>query len=185
MNNISHFHENSWSFMNLHDISWIIGAFFHHISWTFMKIHELFQLGMFILWLSKKLYFTSLYLEIFLPLWFSRTLPLKHCGLIKVTVSTKRKYTLLSRVLKTEGVPDGKFGTTQWGVWRTPYFSHSPLGLWVLGFAVSVYFLLVKSAFKVNGWSTPLSVKEGKNQQLEASINYWLTLISLKCWQCG
>ena len=30
--------------MNLHEISWIIGAFSHHISWTFMKIHELFQL---------------------------------------------------------------------------------------------------------------------------------------------
>ncbi len=43
--NMSHFHENSWSFMNLHEISWIIRAFFHHISWTFMKIHELFQLG--------------------------------------------------------------------------------------------------------------------------------------------
>ena len=43
--NISHFHENSWSFMNFHEIPWIIGAFFHHTSWTFMKIHELFQLG--------------------------------------------------------------------------------------------------------------------------------------------
>ncbi len=59
---------------------------------------------------------------------------------ISATVSPKRKYTLLlSRVHKTEG------GADEWWVWRTPYFSFSPLRFWVLGFAPSVYFLLVET----------------------------------------
>ncbi len=32
------------------------------------------------------------------------------------------------------------------GGWHTPYFSSSPPGLWVLGFAASVYFLLVETS---------------------------------------
>ena len=37
------------------------------------------------------------------------------------------------------------FHATQWWMWRTPYFSSSPPRFWVLGFATSVYFLLVET----------------------------------------
>ena len=38
-----------------------------------------------------------------------------------------------------------QFGPTQWWVWHTAYFSSNPPRFWVLGFATSVYFLLVET----------------------------------------
>ncbi len=41
--------------------------------------------------------------------------------------------------------PTIEFGPTQGWVWGTPYFSSSPPQFGVLGFAASVYFLLVET----------------------------------------
>ena len=67
--------KNSWSFMNLHEIWWIIGSFSHHISWTFMKIHELFQLGSYWPLFSR---FTLVKTQPFHVTWYSH---LSHCSL--------------------------------------------------------------------------------------------------------
>ncbi len=65
------------------------------------------------------------------------------------TVSTKRKYTLLSsRVLRTEGVQIESRTNSFRGV-AHPYFSSSSPGLWVLGFATSVYFILMETVLYV------------------------------------
>ncbi len=48
------------------------------------------------------------------------------------------------------------FWPTQVGVWCTPYFSSSHPGLWVRGFAASVYFLLVETV-------SPLCTRQSKN----------------------
>ncbi len=50
-----------------------------------------------------------------------------------------------------------QFGPTQGWVWYTPYFSSSPPRFWVLGFAASVYFLLVETVVDLaNLWSSSI-----------------------------